>query len=201
MAGQCYHETMLDRLRQALIERRKWVNEDTSLKPSAVLLPLFLKDGQYHILYTKRTDKVREHKGQISFPGGAFEAGDTFLLQTALRECAEEIGLKREAVEIIGELDDTPTIGSRYIITTFVGLISWPYEFAIDPFEVDSLLQIPVVWLLKNGGTTEVEDPLKGGLVSTRTYDYNGDVIWGATARITHQFLQVYAGASGEPEQ
>jgi len=116
---------MKQRLKQLLSLRQKRRIVDASRISAAVLLPIYYKQGQYYILLTKRTEKVKEHKGQISFPGGARE-GEEMLVNTALRECAEEIGLMAEEVEILGELDDTISRTSNYIISPFVALIPWP---------------------------------------------------------------------------
>lgn len=136
---------------------------------------------------------MREHKGQISFPGGAYEDGDGALLKTALRESDEEIGLAPEAVEVLGELDDMPTIGSTYLISPFVGIIPWPYPFKIDPFEVDGLIEVPLAWLMDKGNIRQAGETINGEPMTTFFYHYQGDVIWGASARILHQFLEIYA--------
>ena len=92
-----------------------------SLTPSAVLVPIYHKQGEYYILFTKRTEDVKNHKGQISFPGGVHQEEDRTLVDTALRESAEEIGLMPNDVEVLGELDDTTTVTSSFIISPFVG--------------------------------------------------------------------------------
>ena len=100
---------VIEKLRDALAERRISRIHDQKMKVSAVLVPLFLKAGQYQLLFIQRTERVKEHKGQISFPGGAYEKADGLLLNTALREAEEEIGLTPGDVEVLGELDDMPT--------------------------------------------------------------------------------------------
>ena len=93
---------MIERLRKALAQRPLSRINDPKPKVSAVLVPVFLKGGQYHLLFIQRTGRVREHKGQISFPGGAYEKADKTLLETALREAKEEIGLAPSDVEVLG---------------------------------------------------------------------------------------------------
>ena len=105
---------MLSKLREALSRRRKKRVTENGLTPSAVLLPIYNKEGRCHILFTQRTENVKEHKGQISFPGGARQYGES-LRDTALRESQEEIGLAPFDVEIIGELDDTATAVSNRV--------------------------------------------------------------------------------------
>lgn len=160
---------------------------------SAILLPLFEKSGEYYVLFTKRTDTVRDHKGQISFPGGAHELEDLTLKDTALREAKEEIDLDAGDVEVIGELDDMLTMHTNYLISPYVGVIPWPYEFKIDTKEVERLLEVPVVALLdKNNLRHETDTDEDGKIVTGYFYNYKGDVIWGATARILTQFLDIW---------
>ncbi len=182
---------MKQRLKQALAQRQKSHIVDTSRVPSAVLIPLYDKQGQYYILFTKRTEKVKDHKGQISFPGGAYEERDETLVNTALRECAEEIGLPAEAVELLGELDDFFTIGSGYIMSPFVGVIPWPYPLKIDPMEVEEIIEVPISALLDKSCLRLGTDTLDSQIIPAYFYHYQGEVIWGATARILKQFLDI----------
>ena len=117
---------MKQRLKQLLARRQKRYITGTERVPSAVLVPLYHKEGQYHLLFIKRTEKVKEHKGQISFPGGTREEADRTLLDTALRECAEEIGVCVEDIEVLGEMDDEATTTSNYIVSPFIAMIPWP---------------------------------------------------------------------------
>jgi len=139
---------MRQRLKQAISQRQKSHIVDASRVPSAVLIPIYYKQGEYYVLFTKRTEKVKDHKGQISFPGGAYEERDGTLVNAALRECAEEIGLAAEVVEILGELDDFSTIGSGYIISPFAAAIPWPYPLKVDPWEVEEIIEVPISALL-----------------------------------------------------
>jgi len=184
---------MEQRLREALSRRQKQSIIDAKLVPSAVLVPIYYKEGQYHILFTKRTDKVKEHKRQISFPGGAHREEDGTLLDTALRECAEEIGLVPTEVEVLGELDDTRTDTSNYNISPFVGVIPWPYQFKVDGWETEELIEIPVSALMDNECLSQQTRVIGGQAVISYSYHYQGRVIWGATARILHQFLDIFA--------
>lgn len=191
---------MLKRLKQALSQRKKSHIADASQMPSAVLVPIYCKQGQYYLLFTKRTDTVKDHKGQISFPGGAYEKKDETLLDTALRESAEEIGLAAEAVELLGELDDFLTIGSGYVISPFVAAIPWPYRFKIDPKEVEKIIEVPISALLDNNYFNQETVTIDDQLVTTYSYEYRGNIIWGATARILNQFLGIWAQAMKDAE-
>ena len=132
------------------------------------------------------------HKGQISFPGGAYEEQDGTLVNTALRECAEEIGVATEAVELLGELDDAFTITSGFIISPFVAGIPWPYPLKADPTETKEILEIPISALLDKDCLRPTTQVVLGREITTDAYCYQGNVIWGATARILNQFLDIY---------
>ncbi len=184
---------MEKKLRQALSQRQKLCISDPRRTPSAVLIPLYKKHGEYYILFIQRTDRVRDHKGQISFPGGAYEECDDNLLQTALREAAEEVGLAAEDVEVIGELDDYRTIGSNYVISPFVGRMPWPYQLKVDEWETEEVIEVPLSVLLDKSNVSQDKDILEGEEIDQYYYHYQDKVIWGATARILNQFLDILA--------
>ncbi len=161
-----------------------------SLRASAVLIPIFLKQGQYHLILTERSDEVDFHKGQICFPGGKQEPSDATLLHTALRETEEEIDLKPEDVEVLGELDDFPTITTNYVISPFVGLIPHPYDFRADRREIRDIFSVPLSFLTD-------EANFRG---DTWSYEYEGRIIWGATARILRQLVELLKTESGTGE-
>ncbi|HEY40447.1 MAG TPA: CoA pyrophosphatase [Dehalococcoidia bacterium] len=184
---------MEKKLRQALSQRQKLHISDPRRISSAVLIPMYKKQGAYHILFIQRTDRVKDHKGQISFPGGAYEEGDNSLLQTALRESAEEVGLAAEDVEVIGELDDFRTIGSNYVISPFVARMPWPYNLKVDEWETEEVIEVPLSALLDKSNVSQDKDILDGKEIDQYYYHYQDKVIWGATARILHQFLGILA--------
>lgn len=178
-------------LRDVLAARQKQVLVDPSLKPSAVLLLLYPQQGEHHLLLTKRTSLVEDHKGEISFPGGAFHRGeDHDLLGTALRESSEEVGVIAEHVELLGELDDTPT-RANYLISPYVGALAHPQVFVPQPSEVAEVLEVPLKLLLDP--RTEHTEPREyaGRTVAGSYYLFNDHVIYGATARILRQFLSL----------
>jgi 8-oxo-dGTP pyrophosphatase MutT (NUDIX family) len=165
---------------------------DDSRRLSAVLLPLYQRRNEYQILFTKRTDTVQDHKGQISFPGGGYEEQDGSLINTALRECREEVGLEPAAVQVLGRLDDALTATSNYIISPFVGLIPWPYDFVVNLSEIAELIEVPMAALLNGGGPRQETRFSEGKRIETLVYTYQDRVIWGATALILNQFLDIY---------
>jgi len=190
----CY---MKEKLRQLLASRQKMRLSGRGLTEAAVLIPIFCKDGGYYILFTQRSDHVPHHKGQISFPGGARSEVDASLLDTALRESCEEIGLEAKDAEVLGELDDTPTTTSSFNISPFVAFIPYPYHFTLNPYEINDIFSVPVSALLHKANRT-VEHYTYGDEVFVGySYEYEGKVIWGATAQIVQQFLEVWQSASG----
>lgn len=167
-------------------------------------MPLFKKAGEYHILFTKRTQTVMYHKGQVSFPGGACDKEDTCLADTALRECLEEIGLRPEDVELLGELDDMVTRTSNYIVSPFVGIIPYPYAFKVCSEEIEELVEVPISTLLNKCNLREELRFEEGESYTSLFYDCGQHTVWGATARILTQFLELVFGAEslpGEGEQ
>jgi len=188
---------MKEKLRQFLASRPKARLSSRGLTEAAVLVPIFCKDGEYHILFTQRSDQVQHHKGQISFPGGARSEVDASLLDTALRESWEEIGVAAKDVEILGELDDTPTTTSNFNISPFVALIPYPHEFRLNRYEIDEIFSIPVSALLHKAKKKEEYSTFGNDVSVDYSYEYEGKVIWGATAQIVQQFLDVWQSASG----
>ena len=142
---------MKEELRQILARREKQRIADPKQIPAAVLVPIYEKDGQYHILFIKRTEWVEKHKGEISFPGGTYEARDKTLLDTALRESAEEINLNPDDVEVLGELNNVSSVKTNYAITPFLAFIPWPYEFKVDGHETEEIFEAPIDNLGSNG--------------------------------------------------
>jgi 8-oxo-dGTP pyrophosphatase MutT (NUDIX family) len=160
------------------------------LKPAAVLIPLFCWKGEWNILFTRRTNSVNNHKGQVSFPGGAVEITDTDLEITACREAEEEIGLHPKDINILGKLGEQPTISS-YLITPYVARIPWPYSFRLSSDEVSRVFWIPLVWLAEPSNREEKPYQLSNGKVEKVVFfhPYDGEVVWGITGRITVTLL------------
>lgn len=178
-------------LKKRLAQRQKRHIDDAERVPSAVLIPLYENQGQYHIVLIRRTETVKTHQGQISFPGGTRELADRTLLETAIRESSEEIGLRPGDIEILGELDDEVTTTSNYIVTPFVAMIPWPYPFVKNKSEVDEVIQAPVTALMDSACLKPDTEFLNGQEVRSYTYCYKGKVIWGATARILNKLLDI----------
>lgn len=183
---------MKEKLRQYLAQHpgRQILNEKRL--PSAVVVPIFQKKDTWQVLFIKRTETVEHHKGQISFPGGRWEPEDRTIQDTALRELHEEIGLPPSEIEILGKLDDDITLTSNYIISPFIGLIPYPYDFKHDPIEIAYFFDAPISALLFESNFREEEIDVENDRVKSYAFDYHDEVIWGATARILKQFLDIW---------
>ena len=184
----------IDRIRNILGARERRVIEHLPFAHAAVLVPLFKKGKDCHLLFTKRTNTVRYHKGEISFPGGVFDEGDSELERTAIREAFEEIGLRQDDVQILGVLDDIVTI-TEFIVTPFVGFFPYPYRFQVSRIEIAELIEVPLSSLLDERcfGEREIMQGDRQRIVYT--YQYGNHTIWGATALILKQFLDLISSS------
>lgn len=158
---------------------------------ASVLLPLFIKDGRYWLLFMRRTNTVEHHKGEVSFPGGAVDEDDRTLEYTAKREAFEEIGVREEDIEILGQLDDMTTITSHFIVHPFVGVVPFPYAFTLNEREVEHLIEIPLQFFLGYSEPEPVTMDYGGEVLETPAFIYEGTVIWGATERILVNFIHL----------
>jgi len=168
--------------------------EEPSLARAAVLLPLYDHADELHILFTRRSELVEHHKGQISFPGGAYDDEDGDLARTAVRETFEEIGIAPEHVEIIGQLDEMVTI-SNFLVRPFVGRITrpGPYPFVHSEVEVVEILEVPLAHLLDEANVVAEPRVYHGRPTTAYSYRWRDHLIWGATARILKQFIDLLA--------
>jgi 8-oxo-dGTP pyrophosphatase MutT (NUDIX family) len=191
-------ESRLNELKQILALRPKnALPADPPLLRAGVLVPLIPGDSQLRMLFTRRTESVLLHRGQISFPGGQKEPSDENLLETALRESYEEIGLPPSHVEVLGQLDDVFTAVSGYVITPFVGVI--PSDLSLlrpAPEEVAGLVLADLARLSDPAVYREERRQFDGKQVIIHYYEVGQDIVWGATGRIVHQFLEVWAVSS-----
>jgi 8-oxo-dGTP pyrophosphatase MutT (NUDIX family) len=187
-----------DHLRSILAARTPIiVPPDAARRQAAVLLPLFRNAREYHLVFTKRTETLTHHKGQVSFPGGSFELADGDLLTTALRESYEEIGIHPEHVTIIGRLDDLSTFSTNFTISPFVGFIPHPYAFRPNPIEVAVVFDVPLSVLADPAvAHSYLRTREDGATLVDYEFHVNGHVIWGATARIIRHFLTLISGES-----
>ena len=180
-------------IKRMLAQREKKVVlfSNKPLHPAAVLIPIYKKDGEYHVLLTKRTEELEYHKGQICFPGGSHHKEDGSLKDTALREAYEEVGIRPEDVEILGELDSMGTLTSNFLITPFVGIIPYPYKFIISKHEIDELVEVPLSALADDSNYWEETRTAEEVTGKASFFKYKDKVIWGATARILKQLIDL----------
>ena len=181
-------------IRESLNNRKTGIIDNTlsHYVHSSVLVPILKEDSRYSVLFTRRTNKVVHHKGQISFPGGAVDIEDSSYEETAFREANEEVGLLKKDVEMLGRIDDELAVVSSFIIHPFVGEIPYPYDFRINVHEVDSLIFIPFhVFLDKTCRYKKDFVNVDGYPYHGTNYQYEGNIIWGATAKIMENLIGI----------
>jgi 8-oxo-dGTP pyrophosphatase MutT (NUDIX family) len=193
---------------EALFEKLKGRLQSTPPKPlilpglelreASVLIPLFSRAGDPYVLFTKRTESLRNHAGQISFPGGARDESDPTPLHAALRETHEELGIPPEAVEVLGLLDEIPTI-TQFRVLPFVGVIPPHFDYVANPAEIEEIIEVPISHLLKPEIHRMQRQEVLGREREIYFYDYGKHVIWGATARILRNLLQIVSALTTAP--
>jgi 8-oxo-dGTP pyrophosphatase MutT (NUDIX family) len=175
-------------LRQVLLAADEAVQlEVRGRTDAAVLVPLYVQARELHAVFTRRRDDLRRHPGEISFPGGRYDEGESDLVATALREAEEEIGLPPEAVDVLGALQPTPTIATGYAVYPFVGMIDAGRAWTLSPREVAEVLEFSLAELL--AGYARRRLVRRGLPIRTDTYVVGDHLIWGATARILGDLL------------
>jgi 8-oxo-dGTP pyrophosphatase MutT (NUDIX family) len=196
MSANLSEETIIQKLHEAIESAPSSdgyadidLTSDTRLRCAAVLIPLLLQDDEWHLLFTRRTDKVDSHKGQVSFPGGGCDEGETTPEETALREANEEIGIAPQSVRVLGRVTNMITISS-FRVTPVVGVIPWPTVLQLGKDEVERVFTIPLNWLANRANRWEFTMPGRNrSLIVYHPYD--GELLWGATARMTVDFLKM----------
>jgi 8-oxo-dGTP pyrophosphatase MutT (NUDIX family) len=168
-------------------------------REAAVLAPIVTRDGNDHVLFTKRADHLSDHPGQMSFPGGGREPGDDDLLATALREANEEVGLRPEEVEVVGRLDDIRTI-TDYLVRPFVTRVD-DREYRPSDAEVAELAVLPVAELVDlENYESERRDHPHYGEIRLHFFHVDGYTVWGATANMLVQLLELTTDWELPPE-
>ncbi len=166
------------------------------LREAAVLVPLLVREGSPHILFTKRPSTLRHHAGQYSFPGGSRDAEDTTPLHTALRETREELGIDVSGVRVLGALDEVPTL-TEFRIQPFVGVIPNSLEYRPNPDEVEFIIEVPLAALMDPTLRRTERRSVRGVEYEVDFYTYGSHVIWGATGRILRDLLRLASEFSG----
>ena len=181
---------LVARTRARLAARDRRMVVGGPLIKAAVLLPI-LDRSEPWLVFAKRTTTVAQHAGQISFPGGRVDPRDAGFLEAALREAHEEVGLPPEQVEPLGALDDQETIATQFIITPWVGLVREPVAWKPDGHEIERVIEVPVAALLDRANTRTGQWTRDGVTREVYFYQYAGETIWGATARILRDYLAI----------
>ena len=151
--------------------------------PAAVLVPIVARGGAMTVLFTRRTDDLTRHAGQVSFPGGRAEAGDAAPVATALREAREEVGIAAASVAVVGRLEERP-VGTGYRIVPVVGLLADPPPFAADSREVAEIFEVPLPFVLDPANYRRERMVVEGVPRRFHALPYRRYFIWGATAAI-----------------
>jgi 8-oxo-dGTP pyrophosphatase MutT (NUDIX family) len=183
---------MISRIREALASFKPQDIDCVRSMWASVIIPIYETKNDLYIVLTRRTQTVRNHKGEVSFPGGMYEEVDEDRMVTAIRECCEEIGVKKEDLEILGRIDDMYTM-TGFCVRPYVGVIPYPYTFRVNPIEVAYVISLPFQFLIDvQPGIEEAE---RGGHAeNVPSFYYDGDRIWGATCRMLLRLRRIVHG-------
>jgi 8-oxo-dGTP pyrophosphatase MutT (NUDIX family) len=184
-----FDATSLDRLTAILAHRPADELDAGTLRRACVAIPLIPEDQGWCLLFSKRAETLTLHRGQVSFPGGGAHEGE-LLEEAALREMEEEVGVPRDAVRLIGRLDDLIT-RTGFIVAPFVGVLDAKPEYVLQASEVDEVYEVPVDALLDPSSVEVRHLRYQGGLYPSYFYTYRNVVIWGLTGRILKTFLDL----------
>jgi 8-oxo-dGTP pyrophosphatase MutT (NUDIX family) len=182
----------LTRIKKKLIHLDELQNiEKDGLSPAAVLVPLVWEDEEWKLLFIHRGNTGEFHRGEVAFPGGRKEDLDRDLVETALRETNEELGIPPGEMEVLGFLRSLPTV-TNYLVTPIVGILNWPQDLLLDSDEVERAFLIPVNWLSESKNwSTKTFIARDGREHNSIFYDeYDNENLWGMTARITQNLLE-----------
>jgi len=163
----------------------------SDLRQAAVLIPLICQDGEWQVLFIRRTESLAKHKGQVAFPGGGSEPEDEGIVRTALRETYEEVGISQDNIRILGRMNELNT-HSGFAITPIVGAVALPVHLKLQPEEVARVFTIPLSWLA-DASHHEKRPYRRNGKEEEVIYfqQYDGELLWGISAEITVDLLNV----------
>jgi len=164
----------------------------TILQKASVLIPFVCVDGCWSLIYTRRSDALKNHRGQVSFPGGGSEKADQSPIDTALRETYEEIGIQKSGIHIIDNMPDFVT-NSNFIVTPVVAWVDWPVPLSISHKEVSRVFTIPIEWLRNKENWEERLYEFPNGLYGSVIFYnlFDGELLWGVSAKITIELFNI----------
>ena len=181
---QNLYQNLKARLKTDLIPTEIWqASGHDELLPAAVLVPLFWKNDELHILLTKRSESLKKHSGQVSFPGGRFDKEDLTIRQAAIRETREEIGIAEEYINVVGYLDDVQT-ASGFYVTPFVAVLDDNFSITRNTSEVSEVFSVPFQYFAEESNRSKHTAKYKGQNVNYYVYPHQKHTIWGVTAEI-----------------
>ena len=176
-------------------------NRNGHQRAAAVLVPLVYRPGGLSILYTRRSDRLASHRGQVAFPGGRLDRRDPDLLAAALREAFEEVGIEPRQVEVLGSFEGRATRREQIFVTPFVGLVNEPIELRPDPKEVAEIFEVPLAALRDERYRGLYRAETDGTPTLHPAILYGGQTIWGLTYYLTLRFLQLSRQTGVIPDQ
>lgn len=184
-----FDDAALERLREILVRRPAIEIDAPQHRRACVLIPLIRKNGGWSILFTRRSENLASHSGQIAFPGGSVEEGES-LERAAVREAEEEVGIPSRHVELIGRLDDVIT-HSGFLVAPFAGVIHEPIEYVIQEAEVVEVFEVPIESLLDVSNPEVRYVPFRNRNYPAYFYHHGPYEIWGLTGRMLKAFLDL----------
>ncbi len=177
-------------LKTELIPTEIWqASGHDEFRPAAVLVPLFWQDEEIHVLLTKRSEQLKHHSGQVSFPGGGFDEADITIRQAAIRETKEEIGIDSDSIDVVGYLEDIET-NSGFYVTSFVGILKDGFSVTINEDEVAEVFSVPLSFFCEEKNCQKRNANFQGKNVNYYVYQYNNYTIWGVTAEIVVKLVK-----------
>ncbi|MFQ5710664.1 MAG: NUDIX hydrolase [Candidatus Geothermarchaeales archaeon] len=179
-----------DRIHQALSSRKPLSIEARGRRRGAVLIILY-PDDDVKMIFTVRSQNVSEHKGQISFPGGSRERRDRSMIETAIRETYEETGIRVSEDQVVGRLDDALISVSNFVVTPFVAFLETPPQPTPDEREITQIIEVPLSKLMDPDSLEERVMESQGKPVKSVVFTHGEHIIWGATARMLMQFMEI----------
>ncbi len=161
-------------------------------KESAVIIPFVELNGAWHLIFEKKVNDNSKHAGQVAFPGGSKDEQDKNFLETAIRETCEEIGVCENDLEILGEVEPTVTLTTNFVIYPFAAIVKKPPPYKINRSEVEKLIFVPLQYLIDKHPFPSQKYIYKGKERITMVIEYDGEIIWGATARILNNLIPLF---------